>query len=84
MTDQHQAHVELINELVDQAENLLLDCHIHRCGGLVSNQQPGLVCQCDRDHYPLTLSSRQLVRVVFDPLCRMLNTYRLQQANGFF
>src|SRR5262252_313748 len=67
VSDEHDRGAQLAVELLEQRDDLRLDGHVQGRGGLVRDQQAGLVGQTHRDHRPLTHAARELVRVVLLP-----------------
>ncbi len=63
MRDEHDRHSEPALQVGQQLQDLGLDCHIERRGGLVGNEHLGPVRERHRDHDTLALPARQLVRV---------------------
>ena len=51
-------------QVVHQAQNLCLDGHVERGGGLVGNQDPGLAGQRHGDHHALAHAAGELVRIL--------------------
>ncbi len=64
MRDEDHGHGAFAFQIRQERENLRLDGNVQSRSGLVSNQQPRLACQGDREHHSLSHSSRQLVRVL--------------------
>ena len=88
--DQDQAHARLGLQLLQELEDLRLDGDIERGGRLVGDQHLGAQRQRHRDHHPLALPARELVRVVggaplrlpdADPV-QQLDRARLRRAPG--
>ena len=64
--DEQHRQPHLVLELVQQLEDLGLDHHVERRGGFVRDDQARAARERHRDHHPLLLPARQLVRVVAD------------------
>ena len=62
--DQDDGAAEVALQLVHQLQDLGLGGHVERRGGLVGDQQVGVVDERHRDHHALPHSARELVRVV--------------------
>ena len=60
--EQHRRAVALL-QFVDQRQDLLLRGHVQRGRGFVRDQQDGFQNQRHRDHDPLALAARQLMRI---------------------
>src|SRR5215468_2069351 len=63
VSDEQYRHVPLRLNLLQEIDDLGLRGHIKRRCGLVGNQHLRLQRQCNCDHYPLTLSTRERERV---------------------
>ena len=59
-------HAELVLQLAQELEDLALDRHVERGGGLVGDEQPRRADQRHRDHHPLAHPAREVVRVLAD------------------
>ncbi len=76
--DRHaDAHLQFQHEI----EDLRLDGHVERGGGLVGNQQLRLAGEGHRDHRALAHPARELVRIGPRPVARRVDADRLQQAD---
>ncbi|MNN92465.1 hypothetical protein D3C81_2107540 [compost metagenome] len=84
MSDEHNRHVLLRLQFLDQLQDLRLDGHIKGCGRLVGDQHCGIAGQRHRDHDALTHSSRKLMRVVVIPLLGSGDANPLHQLQRFF
>ena len=62
--DQDDGAAEVALQLVHQLQDLGLRGHVERRGGLVGDQQVGVVDQRHSDHHPLAHPARELVWVV--------------------
>ena len=62
-------HGQLALQLLDQRQDLRLDGHVQRRGGLVGDQQRGLAGQRHGDHHALAHAARQLVRMAAQHAC---------------
>ena len=65
--DQQHRHAELALQVVDQLQDLRLDGDVERGGGLVGDQEVGLVGQRHGDHDALPLAARELMRIGPEP-----------------
>ncbi|MNL12538.1 hypothetical protein D3C87_1334100 [compost metagenome] len=63
MRDEQNARVVPFAQAVQQAQHLGLRRDVQRGGGLVGDDQRGLHRQRHRNHHPLTLAARQLMRI---------------------
>ena len=80
--DEDDGHLELLAQVVDEVEDLGLDGHVERRGGLVGDQQLGLAGQGHGDHHPLAQAARQLVGVLVQPLGRAGHVDQVQHLEG--
>ena len=82
MTDQQQG--EAARGLLggEQLEDLRLDGDVQRGGGLVGNQQGGIVGERDGDHHTLALAAGKLVRESVDPAGAVGEANLGQQFDG--
>jgi hypothetical protein len=64
--DQEEGEPERLAEPAEEEQDLELDGHVERRGGLVGDQQPRVAGQRDRDHHPLPHAAGQLVRVLVE------------------
>ena len=63
MRDHHDRGVELALKALDELEDLRLHRDVERGGGLVCDQQLGIVDERHRDHDALAHAARELVRI---------------------
>ena len=63
VADQDQRQPELGPQALEQLEDLGLHHHVERRGGLVGDHQRRPARERQRDHHPLALAARELVRV---------------------
>ncbi len=82
MRDQDQRHVALGHQVADQVQDLLLDGHVQRGGGLVGDQQVGPAGQRHGDGDALALPARELVRIGIDALGGIGDAHAVQQCHG--
>ena len=68
MGDHQDGRPELVRELLDELEDLRLDRHVERGGGLVREDQLRIAGEGDRDHHALAHPARELERVVAQAL----------------
>ena len=80
--DHDDAHAQLLAQLLHQLQDLRLDGHVQRGGGLVCDQQLGLTGQGDGDHHALAHTAGQLVGAVLQALFRLVDADQLQQLLG--
>ncbi len=81
MGDEQQGHAFVALQFGQQFQNLRLNRHIERRGGLVGDQDVGLVGQRHGDHHPLSLPTRQLMRIGVQTACRLADADTLQQVH---
>ena len=79
MGDEQHRHAHLALQLLQQFEDLRLNRDVERCGGLVCNQQVGLVGERHGDHHALALTSGQLMRVGVEALLGVADADLVQQ-----
>ena len=84
MGDEHHGGAALLADVFKQHDDLRLDRHVQRRGGLVGHDQLGLSRQRQRNHHTLAHAARELVRVVLKPLGCGGNAGVLQQGNCTF
>ena len=63
MGDQQHRHAELALQRVEQQNDLALNRHIERGGGLIGNEQLRLAGERHGDHHPLTLATGKLMGI---------------------
>ena len=68
MGDQQQRHAEAVAQIPQQLQDVRLDRHVERGGRLVGDQDVGLVGDRHRDHDPLALPARKLMRIGAEPV----------------
>ncbi len=68
MGDQQQRHPEAVAQIFEELQDVRLDRHVERRRRLVGDQNVGLVGNRHRDHDPLPLAARQLVRKGAEPV----------------
>ncbi|MNX03064.1 hypothetical protein D3C86_326320 [compost metagenome] len=81
--DEHHAHVHFVLELADQLQDLRLDGHVQRGGGLIGDQQRRFAGQRHGDHDALAHAAGQLMRVAVQHRLGFRNANLLQHAQGF-
>ena len=79
--DQDHRHPELLLESLDQGQDLGLDRDVERGGGLVGDQDLGVVDERHRDHHPLAHPARELVRVFVDAPLRVGDSHQAEQLH---
>ena len=82
MGDEHDRHAEAALQVGQQLEDLRLDGHVERRGGLVGDQDFRAVGQRHGDHDALALAAGELVRIGIEPLLRTRNAHERQQLQG--
>ncbi len=80
--DHDHRHAEPPPQVVDQLEDLLLDCHVERGRGLVGDQQLRIARQGHRDHHALPHAAGELVRVLVDPFPRPRHAHQVENLDG--
>ncbi len=68
-------------QLLQQLQDLRLDGDVERGGGLVGDQQVGLVGERHGDHHPLALAAGELVRKGVEPLLGLGEADEVQQLD---
>ena len=66
-------------QVAQQLQDLRLDGDVERGGGLVGDQQIGLVGERHGDHHALALAARELVRIGVEPLLGLRQPDQAQQ-----
>ena len=79
MGDEQHRHVELGLELRQQLEDLRLDGDVERGGGLVGDEQVGLVGKRHGDHHALTLAAGELMRIAVEPALGIVDADLIEQ-----
>ena len=79
--DDHDAGAGAVADPPQQRQDLGLHGHVERGGGLVGEQQLGLVRERQREHDPLLLASGELVRVAAEPLLGVGDLDRAEQLD---
>lgn len=80
--DEQDAAARLVAEPGQQRDDLRLDGHVERGGGLVRDEQLRLAGQRHRDHGPLPHPARELVRVVLDAAARVRDPDEIEHLGG--
>ena len=81
MGDPNDRHAKFLLQILHQLNNLCLNGHIQRRGGLIGDQQVGLTGQGNGDHHPLAHPAGKLVGIVFHPFGGIRNADQFQQLN---
>ncbi len=81
MGDQHYRHAEALLHVLQQIEDLRLDGHVERGGGLVGNDELGLAGERHGDHDALAHAARELMRIMMHALFRIGNLHQLQHLD---
>jgi len=82
--DVENCHAELLLQLGQQPQDFCLDRHVECGRRLVSDQKVRVVGERHGDHHALALSSRELVRIGFEPPLRIRNVDQLQELQRLF
>ena len=69
-------------EPAQQLENLRLDGDVEGGGGLIGDEEVGLVGQGHGDHHALALPTRKLVGIGPEALLRLRESHQPQRARG--
>jgi hypothetical protein len=80
--DQDDTDIEVGLDAVDQFEDLRLNRHVERSGGLIGDQEIGVMSKGHRDHRPLSHPSGILMGVVAEPFARLGDADRREQFDG--
>ena len=73
------AHAELSAQILHQFQDLCLNRHVERRRRLVRNEQLRLAGKCNGDHHALPHTAGQLVRILLQALCRLVDADQLQK-----
>jgi hypothetical protein len=79
--DQDHRGAGLRAQVAHLLEDLRLDRHVERRGGLVGNQDRRIAGECEGDHHALAHAARELERIVVDPLPRARDPDPLEQLD---
>ena len=71
----------LVAELAHPLQDLRLDRHVERRGGLVGDQHGRVAGERQRDHHALPHAARELERVIVDPLARARDPNPVEQLH---
>ena len=77
--DEQHRHAGLGLEITEELENLGLDGDVEGGGGLVGDEQVGLVGERHRDHHPLSLAAGELVGIGAEPALGVADADLLEQ-----
>jgi hypothetical protein len=80
--DEDDRRAGLVPEVAHEIEDLRLDRHVERGGGLVGDQQLRFASQRHRDHHALSHATRQLVRECLEATRRVGDTDHPQELEG--
>ena len=80
--DQQQRHAEAVAQILQELQDVRLDRHVERRRRLVGDQHVGLVGDRHRDHDPLALAARELVRIGAEPALGIGQADQPQQFEG--
>ena len=84
MCDHDDGCLIFLLQILDNIENLSLNCHIECGRWLVTDQNFRITGKCNRDHNTLTHTAGKLVRILLGNNLRIRNLYLTQQVNRFF
>ena len=82
MGDEQHGHAEALLQRLEQVEDLGLHGDVERGGGLVGDEQVGLVGERHGDHDALALAARKLVRIGGEAAGRVGNADLVEQFEG--
>ena len=82
VADEEDRGVEALAQLLDQVEHLGLDRRVEPGRRLVEHEQVGVGCKRHREHHPLLLAARELVRIASEHAGRIGDLHRLEHARG--
>src|SRR5258706_10764586 len=80
--DEQHRHLVPFLQPGDQVHDLALHRDVERGGRLIGDQQLRLAGDRHRDHHPLLLPARELVRIGVEPRLRLRNADFVQQLDG--
>ncbi len=80
--DQQHGHARVVAQAAQQIQDLRLDGHVEGRGGLVGDDEIGVVGDRDGDDGPLAHAARHLVRVVVDACLGAGDAHLAQQVDG--
>ena len=80
--DHHQGCVRVAHQLLEQLEDLGLDRHVERRGGLVGDQHARATGESHGDQGPLAHATGELVRVFLEPPVRVRDADPVQQVGS--
>ena len=76
--DEQHRHPDLALEQLDEVEDLGLDGHVERGGGLVGDEECGAAAQRHRDHRALAHAAGELMRVLLELALRLRDAHELE------
>ena len=79
MGNHDNCHAKLVLQLHHQLQDLRLNRHIQSRRRLVRNQKLRLTGKRHSNHDTLPHTSRKLVRILFETLIRLIDSYQLQK-----
>ncbi len=84
VSDDDDRHSGSPAQILEQGQDLRLNCDVERCGRLVGDQQLRFVGQGHRDHHALAHPARELVRELIDTSLGVGNAHHLEQLDSAF
>ena len=79
--DHDDRHADLVLQIHHQFEDLRLDRHIERGGRFIRDEQLRFAGKGDGDHHPLAHTAGKLMRVLLQPLFRLIDADERQQLH---
>ena len=74
-------HPELLLQILHQLQNLCLNGNVQRRRRLIRDQNVRLTRKRHRDHHALPHTARKLIRILLDPLFRLVNADKRQHLD---
>ena len=74
-------HPELLLQILHQLQNLCLNGNVQRRRRLIRDQNIRLTRKRHRDHHALPHTARKLIRILLDPLFRLVNADKRQHLD---
>ena len=84
MGDHDHAHVQVLLQAADQAQDLGLDGHVEGGGRFVGDQHARFTAEGDGDHYALAHAAAHLVGIVGKAAFGIGNAHLVEHGNGQF
>ena len=80
--DENDGHAEVALHLPDEFEDLRLNRHVERRGGLVGDEQFGVAAERHRNHHALPHAAGELVRIGAQPALRVRYADEREEFDG--